>query len=200
VAASIKHDGFRVIARKVGERVKLYSRPGNELTKRFPLIVQAVAKLRASSCIIDGEAVACGEDGIACFELLLVRWDADGGVFLYAGTSCFEKQRGKNQATRSGAEPLRASANAKRQYGLHRDARSFTFFHCVAGTYTVLRQFFGCYFIGGLMRTRDRMVLCRSGSFNRRQELRQHWSERRRIVDLASQLPRFTAFSRLRIG
>jgi bifunctional non-homologous end joining protein LigD len=80
----IKHDGFRVIARKVGERVKLYSRPGNDLTKRFPLIVQGVAKLRTSSCIIDGEAVACGEDGIACFELLLVRWDADGGVFLYA--------------------------------------------------------------------------------------------------------------------
>jgi len=43
-----------------------------------------VGKLRASSCIIDGEAVACGEDGIACFDLLLVRWDADGGVFLYA--------------------------------------------------------------------------------------------------------------------
>jgi bifunctional non-homologous end joining protein LigD len=80
----IKHDGFRVIARKVGGRVKLYSRPGNDLTRRFPLIVQAVAKLRASSCIIDGEAVACGEDGIACFELLLVRWHADGGVFLYA--------------------------------------------------------------------------------------------------------------------
>jgi ATP-dependent DNA ligase len=78
----IKHDGFRVIARKVGERVKLYSRPGNDLTRRFPLIVQAVAKLRASSCIIDGEAVACGEDGIACFKVL--RWDADGGVFLYA--------------------------------------------------------------------------------------------------------------------
>jgi ATP-dependent DNA ligase len=25
----IKHDGFRVIARKDGERVRLYSRPGN---------------------------------------------------------------------------------------------------------------------------------------------------------------------------
>jgi ATP-dependent DNA ligase len=61
----IKQDGFRVIARKVGERVKLYSRPGNDLTRRFPLIVQAVAKLRASSCIIDGEGVACGEDGIS---------------------------------------------------------------------------------------------------------------------------------------
>jgi hypothetical protein len=48
----IKHDGFRVIARKVGERVKLYSRPG-DLTWRFPLIVEAVAKLRLQSCIIE---------------------------------------------------------------------------------------------------------------------------------------------------
>jgi ATP-dependent DNA ligase len=28
----IKHDGFRVIARKDGDRVRLYSRPGNDLT------------------------------------------------------------------------------------------------------------------------------------------------------------------------
>ena len=33
----IKHDGFRVIARKDGNRVRLYSRPGNDLTHRFPL-------------------------------------------------------------------------------------------------------------------------------------------------------------------
>jgi hypothetical protein len=45
--------------------VKLYSRPGDDLTHRFPLIVEAIAKLRSRSCIIDGEAVACGEDGIA---------------------------------------------------------------------------------------------------------------------------------------
>jgi len=30
----IKHNGFRVIARKSGDRVKLYSRPGNDLTDR----------------------------------------------------------------------------------------------------------------------------------------------------------------------
>jgi hypothetical protein len=36
----IKRDGFRVIARKEGKRVKLYSRPGNDLTARFPLIVR----------------------------------------------------------------------------------------------------------------------------------------------------------------
>jgi bifunctional non-homologous end joining protein LigD len=63
-------DGFRVIARKDGARVKLYSRPGNDLTKRFPPIVEALARLRASSCTIDGEAVACGDDGITSFDLL----------------------------------------------------------------------------------------------------------------------------------
>jgi ATP-dependent DNA ligase len=80
----IKHDGIRCIARRNGTHVRLYSRPGNDLTYRFSLIVEALAGLRCRSCIIDGEAVACGEDGIACFELLLARWDADGGVFLYA--------------------------------------------------------------------------------------------------------------------
>ena len=45
----IKHDGFRVIARKDGERVRLYSRPGNDLTYRFPLIVEALARLRSRS-------------------------------------------------------------------------------------------------------------------------------------------------------
>ena len=79
----IKHDGFRVIARKDGKRVKLYSRPGNDLTYRFPLIVEAVAKLRSRSCIIDGEAVACGEDGIASFDRIRYRRH-DEGVFLYA--------------------------------------------------------------------------------------------------------------------
>jgi len=35
----IKHDGFRIIARKTGAQVRLYSRPGNDFTRRFPLIV-----------------------------------------------------------------------------------------------------------------------------------------------------------------
>jgi ATP dependent DNA ligase domain len=41
----IKHDGFRVIARKDGTKVRLYSRPGNDLTYRFPLIAETVAGL-----------------------------------------------------------------------------------------------------------------------------------------------------------
>ena len=52
----IQHDGFRVIARKTGAQVRLYSRPGNDLTYRFPLIVETLLRLRSRSCIIDGEA------------------------------------------------------------------------------------------------------------------------------------------------
>jgi bifunctional non-homologous end joining protein LigD len=78
----IKHDGFRVVARKTGNRVKLYSRSGNDLTYRFPLIVEALVKLRSRSCIIDGEAVACGEDGITSFDRIRYRRH-DASVFLY---------------------------------------------------------------------------------------------------------------------
>jgi len=79
----IKHDGFRLIAQKHGERVKLYGRHGNDLTKRFPLIVEAMMRLRASSCVIDGEAVTCGEGGIPSFDLLRHKLH-DGRGFLYA--------------------------------------------------------------------------------------------------------------------
>ena len=77
----IKHDGFRVIARKDGGRVRLYSRPGNDLTGHFPLIVEALARLRSRSCIIDGEAVACDESGIGQFNRIRYR-SYDGSVFL----------------------------------------------------------------------------------------------------------------------
>src|ERR1700738_4220652 len=56
----IKWDGFRVIARKEGKRVRLYNRPGNDLTRRFPLIVGVLAGLRSQFCIIDGEAGEAG--------------------------------------------------------------------------------------------------------------------------------------------
>jgi bifunctional non-homologous end joining protein LigD len=79
----IKHDGFRVIARKIGGQVRLYSRPGNDLSDRFTLIVEAMARLRSRSCIIDGEAVCCDDDGRPSFERIRYRRH-DGRVFLYA--------------------------------------------------------------------------------------------------------------------
>jgi bifunctional non-homologous end joining protein LigD len=62
--------------------VKLYSRPGNNLTYRFPLIVEALAQLRCRSCIVDGEAVACGDDGIASFDRIRYRHH-DADVFMW---------------------------------------------------------------------------------------------------------------------
>jgi bifunctional non-homologous end joining protein LigD len=79
----IKHDGFRIIARKTGAQVRLYSRPGNDLTRRFPLIVETLARLRSRSCIIDGEAVACDDNGVASFDLVR-HHRANDSVFLYA--------------------------------------------------------------------------------------------------------------------
>jgi bifunctional non-homologous end joining protein LigD len=79
----IRHDGFRVIARKKGVQVRLYSRPGNDLTRRFPLIVETLARLRSRSCIVDGEAVACDHNGVALFDLVR-HHRANDSVFLYA--------------------------------------------------------------------------------------------------------------------
>jgi bifunctional non-homologous end joining protein LigD len=79
----IKHDGFRVIARKQRGGVRLYSRPGNDLTHRFPLIVETLARLRSRSCIIDGEAVACDDNGVTSFNRVRYRRH-DESIFLYA--------------------------------------------------------------------------------------------------------------------
>jgi len=79
----VKHDGFRVIARKIDKRVKLYSRSGNDLTYRFPLIVEAMDKLRVQSCAVDGEAVACSEDGLSSFDRICYR-QHDASVFMWA--------------------------------------------------------------------------------------------------------------------
>jgi hypothetical protein len=54
-----------------------------ELTYRFPLIVESLARLRWRSCIIDGEAVACDDDGMPSFERIRYRRH-DTSVFLYA--------------------------------------------------------------------------------------------------------------------
>jgi len=79
----IKHDGFRIIARKDGAHVRLYSRSANDLTDRFPLIVEALGGLRSRSVILDGEAVACDDNGFLSFDRLRGR-QHDASVFLYA--------------------------------------------------------------------------------------------------------------------
>jgi bifunctional non-homologous end joining protein LigD len=63
--------------------VRLYSRPGNDLTRRFPLIVEMLARLRSRSCIIGGEAVACDDNDVASFDFVR-QHRANDSIFLYA--------------------------------------------------------------------------------------------------------------------
>src|SRR5215472_3342498 len=51
-----KVDGWRMLAYKDGQRVRLVSRNGRDLTRRFAGIAAAVAKLSARSLVLDGEA------------------------------------------------------------------------------------------------------------------------------------------------
>jgi bifunctional non-homologous end joining protein LigD len=66
----IKHDGFRILARRDGAGVRLITRNGNDFTPRFPLIEMAIKSLPVRSCLIDGEAIVCDENGLAVFELI----------------------------------------------------------------------------------------------------------------------------------
>jgi bifunctional non-homologous end joining protein LigD len=66
----IKHDGFRLMARRDAAGVRLLTRHGHDWTYRFPLVREAVEALRVRSCLIDGEAIAFEADGLASFELL----------------------------------------------------------------------------------------------------------------------------------
>ena len=59
------HDGFRILARRQGDRIKLFTRNGYDFTSRFPKIAAAVAALPALSCVVDGEAIVVNRQGVA---------------------------------------------------------------------------------------------------------------------------------------
>src|SRR5580700_2143722 len=66
----IKHDGYRMLVRRDGEHVRLYSRNANDWTARLPAIAAGAALLKAKSFSIDGEAVVIGPNGLTDFEAL----------------------------------------------------------------------------------------------------------------------------------
>ena len=53
----ITHDGYRLMARRdpVSAGIRLLTRNGHDWASRYPLIVQAVSKLKVRSCLTDGE-------------------------------------------------------------------------------------------------------------------------------------------------
>jgi ATP-dependent DNA ligase len=59
------------------------ARNGHDWSPRYPLIVEAVNRLKARSCLVDGEAVACDANGVAVFQHLR-RQPSGEHVFLFA--------------------------------------------------------------------------------------------------------------------
>jgi bifunctional non-homologous end joining protein LigD len=68
----IKHDGFRIIGYRDADSVRLISCSGYNFTSRFQLATAALASLPVRSCVIDSEAIACDDNGLAVFEM--IRW------------------------------------------------------------------------------------------------------------------------------
>jgi ATP-dependent DNA ligase len=82
----IKHDGYRLMARRdpISIGVRLLTRNGHDWAVRYPRIVEAVSALKVRSCLIDGEAVACDENGVTVFERLRREKHIGQRAFLYA--------------------------------------------------------------------------------------------------------------------
>ncbi len=79
----IKHNGYRLIVRRDGPIVRLYSRNANDWTVRLAAIAAAAELIKATSFTIDGEAVVLGPDGLSRFEELSRR-EAARTATLYA--------------------------------------------------------------------------------------------------------------------
>src|SRR5262249_41056256 len=70
LAARNQTSGLPHSGQKDATGVRLITRAGNDFSSRFPFIAMAVAKLPVRSCLIDGEAIVCDENGLAVFELI----------------------------------------------------------------------------------------------------------------------------------
>jgi ATP-dependent DNA ligase len=78
----IKHDGFRILARRDCNGVRLYTRNGYNFADRFLRIVDAVKSLPVQYCFIDGEAIV-DANGLSTFEPL-PSWRHDHAAVLCA--------------------------------------------------------------------------------------------------------------------
>src|SRR5829696_7452314 len=61
----IKHDGYRILAVKRGDKVRLWSRNGRDWSGEFTAITDALRTM--PDCTIDGEACAHHTDGLPDF-------------------------------------------------------------------------------------------------------------------------------------
>jgi len=72
-ALEMKWDGIRAVAYVDGERLRLISRNGNDMTVSYPELAELRDRLRTDHAVLDGEIVAVDRDGRPDFGLLQTR-------------------------------------------------------------------------------------------------------------------------------
>jgi DNA ligase 1 len=81
MSLELKLDGFRVQIHKDGDEIRAYSRALNDVTASVPEVVAAVRALGPSRLILDGEAIAYGENGRPLpFQDTMKRKSESGGA------------------------------------------------------------------------------------------------------------------------
>jgi len=79
----VKYDGYRIVARKAGEGITLFSRSGLDWTVRFPAIAKALLTLPAESALLDGEVAFVLPSGITDFKSLQEHIDSPHPAIRY---------------------------------------------------------------------------------------------------------------------
>jgi bifunctional non-homologous end joining protein LigD len=79
----VKYDGYRIVARKAGEEITLFSRSGLDWTVRFPAIAKALLTLPAESALLDGEVAFVLPSGITDFKSLQEHIDTPNPAIRY---------------------------------------------------------------------------------------------------------------------
>ena len=79
----VKYDGYRIIARKAGDDVTLFSRSGLDWTVRFPAIAKAMLTLPCETALLDGEAAFVLPSGITDFKSLQKHIDSPHPAIRY---------------------------------------------------------------------------------------------------------------------
>ncbi len=79
----IKYDGYRIIGRKAGGEITLFSRSGLDWTVRFPAIAKALVTFPAESALLDGEIAFVLPSGVTDFKSLQEHIDSPHGSIRY---------------------------------------------------------------------------------------------------------------------
>lgn len=107
--------------------VQVVTREGFDLAYRSRLAGSAAAAVPARSCVVDSEAIACNENGLAVFDMILYRRHDDAVIvcafnLLELDGETLHRERG----AKGHAQESFATCSGKPTFTLRRTARAFT--------------------------------------------------------------------------